>query len=121
MSLDDLLGLLFLLFFIILPALSSLFRGPQAGLPPLETPPGPETPRPRPKKPPRPPEPPKDAESPKPTWAFPPPEKETPRPHLSKPSEEERERPRPRLVLTTRNAIRKGVVWHEILKKPKGW
>ncbi|RTH09325.1 hypothetical protein CSW44_09585, partial [Thermus scotoductus] len=39
----------------------------------------------------------------------------------SSPEEERRKRPRKRLLTTDGESILKGVIWHEILKKPKGW
>lgn len=129
MSLSDLLGLLFLLFFVILPALQGLRRAPPTppgfpeDLPPLEPPPKPRArPKPRPK-----------------TLPTPPPEPRRPEgeslerfPSLEKTPlevrfrEEVEETPTPkrrakRLVSTDPESLLKGVIWHEILKKPKGW
>jgi hypothetical protein len=129
MSLGDLLGLLFLLFFVILPALQGLRRAPPTppgfpeDLPPLEPPPKPRArPKPRPK-----------------TLPTPPPEPRRPEgeslerfPSLEKTPlevrfrEEVEETPTPkrrakRLVSTDPESLLKGVIWHEILKKPKGW
>lgn len=142
MSLDDLLGLLFLLFFIVIPALQGLLR---RGQPPI--PPGfPEDlPLPEPEPPPRPK--PKAKPKPKPRPSLPPtPPPAPPRgregeslergPSLERTPlevrfrEESREardeeraqkRPRKRLVGTDGESILKGVIWHEILKKPRGW
>ncbi|ALJ90563.1 hypothetical protein [Thermus aquaticus] len=130
MSLGDLLGLLFLLFFVILPALQGLRRAPPTppgfpeDLPPLEPPPKPRArPKPRPK-----------------TLPTPPPEPRRPEgeslerlPSLEKTPlevrfrEEVEETPTPkrrakRLVSTDPESLLKGVIWHEILKKkPRGW
>jgi hypothetical protein len=129
MSLSDLLGLLFLLFFVILPALQGLRRAPPTppgfpeDLPPLEPPPKPRArPKPRPK-----------------TLPTPPPEPRRPEgeslerfPSLEKTPlevrfrEEVEETPTPKrrakgLVSTDPESLLKGVIWHEILKKPKGW
>jgi hypothetical protein len=129
MSLSDLLGLLFLLFFVILPALQGLRRAPPTppgfpeDLPPLEPPPKSRArPKPRPK-----------------TLPTPPPEPWRPEgeslerfPSLEKTPlevrfrEEVEETPTPkrrakRLVSTDPESLLKGVIWHEILKKPKGW
>ncbi|AFV76439.1 hypothetical protein ACLWNE_07250 [Thermus oshimai] len=128
MSLDDLLGLLFLLFFIVLPALQGLSRkAPPPGFP-LDLPepePLPPAPKPRPKKRPKPPEPPK-----RPLEATPEPLRSleaAPREALKvtfREAQEEVETPRkkrPRLLSMEKNEILKGMVWHEILKPPKGW
>ena len=130
MSLGDLLGLLFLLFFVILPALQGLRRAPPTppvfpeDLPPLEPPPKPRArPKPRPK-----------------TLPTPPPEPRRPEgeslerfPSLEKTPlevrfrEEVEETPTPKrrakgLVSTDPESLLKGVIWHEILKKkPRGW
>ncbi|MFN3180168.1 MAG: hypothetical protein ACK41R_08510 [Thermus sp.] len=134
MSLDDLLGLLFLLFFIVIPALQGLSRRGQ----PPPTPPGfpeelpvPEPlPRPKPKARPKPKVPPPSS--------LPPPRKpeaeSLERPsslerqplevrfrEASPPEEEGKKPPRKKLLTTDGESILKGVIWHEILKKPKGW
>ena len=128
MSLSDLLGLLFLLFFVILPALQGLRRAPP-------TPPGfPEEPFPEPRPAPKPK--PKAKPRPKPPPALEPkgPEGESLE-RLLPPErtllemgfrEEVEETPTPkrrakRLVSTDPESLLKGVIWHEILKKPKGW
>ncbi len=129
MSLSDLLGLLFLVFFVILPAIQGLRRAPPTppgfpeDLPPVEPPPKPRArPKPRPK-----------------TLPTPPPEPRRPEgeslerfPSLEKTPlevrfrEEVEETPTPkrrakRIVSTDPESLLKGVIWHEILKKPKGW
>ncbi|MFD3004872.1 MULTISPECIES: hypothetical protein [Thermus] len=132
MSLDDLLGLLFLLFFIVIPALQGLSRRGQ----PPPTPPGfpedlplPEPlPRPKPKARPKP--------KPRPT---PPPSQPTEAASLERypspertplevsfratpsPEEEPQRAPKRKLLATDGESILKGVIWHEILKRPKGW
>ncbi|WP_337844203.1 hypothetical protein [Thermus sp.] len=127
MSLDDLLGLLFLLLFVILPALQGLSRkSPPPGFPlDLPEPEPPSLPKPRPKRRPRPPTTPE-----RPLEATPEPPRSleaAPREALKvtfREAQEEAERPkrkRPRLLSTTKNEILKGMVWHEILKPPKGW
>ncbi len=124
MSLDNLLGLLFLLFFVILPALSGLGKRP--GVPELERPttPKPEPPRPKPLKTPRARPHPSPSEKPKEASEKRPPQAPS-LAALAKASEEgEAPKPktkRPRLVQTKGNEILKGVIWHEILKKPRGW
>lgn len=133
MSLDDLLGLLFLLFFIVIPALQGLSRrGQPPPIPPgfPEDLPGPEPlPRPKPKARPKP----KPRPAPPPASApseaaslerYPSPERtplevsfrETP-----SPEEAPKRAPQKKLVTTDGESILKGVIWHEILKKPKGW
>ncbi len=136
MNLDTLLGLLFLLFFVILPALQSLTRRP--GAPPLDLPPFPEEglppepkPRPRPKRPKPTPPPlgegysletlPKEAPKPEPrgeeralkgiATSLDLAQEET---GVKKPS-------RSKLLQIDRKGILSGMVWHEILKPPKGW
>ncbi|KIX84512.1 hypothetical protein [Thermus filiformis] len=92
MSLDDLLGLLFLLFFVLIPP-----KPPPAKEPPkrearLEAPP---------------------------QAAFSGLES---RLMSSGPQEETKPKgKKPKLVRTEGNEILKGVIWHEILKKPRGW
>ncbi len=133
MSLDDLLGLLFLLFFIVIPALQGLSRRGQ----PPPTPPGfpedlpqPEPlprskPKARPKPKPRPTPPPASL----PTEAaslerYPSPERtplEVSFRETHSPEEPRKKAPKKRLVATDGESILKGVIWHEILKKPKGW
>jgi hypothetical protein len=128
MSLSDLLGLLFLLFFVILPALQGLRRAPPT--PPVF----PEEPFPEPRPAPKPK--PKAKPRPKPSPALeprrpegeslerlPPPERT---PLEVRFREEVEETPTPkrrakRLVSTDPESLLKGVIWHEILKKPKGW
>jgi len=127
MSLSDLLGLLFLLFFVILPALQGLSRRPTPPVFPEEPFPEPP-PKPKPKAKPRPKPPPP-----------PPPEPRRPEGEsLERLSSLERTplevrfreealeeipkaKKRPRLVTTDPTGLLKGVIWHEILKKPKGW
>ncbi|WP_038046142.1 hypothetical protein [Thermus caliditerrae] len=133
MSLDDLLGLLFLLFFIVIPALQGLLRRGQPGIPPgfpEDLPPPEPLPRPKPKAKPK----------PKPKPAPPPPvsaregeeaslewgpslERTPMEVRFREPPREEAEekKPRKRLVRADRESVLKGVIWHEILKKPKGW
>jgi hypothetical protein len=128
MSLSDLLGLLFLLFFVILPALQGLRRAPPT--PPVF----PEEPFPEPRPAPKPK--PKAKPRPKPPPALEPrrPEGESlerlPAPERTplevRFREEVEETPTPkkrakRLVSTDPESLLKGVIWHEILKKPKGW
>ncbi|GAA6762346.1 MULTISPECIES: hypothetical protein [Thermus] len=124
MSLDDLLGLLFLLFFIVLPALQGLRKNPQA--PPVfpEDLPLPEPPRPKPKPKPKPalppsPPPPQEGES---LERAPSPERERLEVRFREEvAEEVREKPaKKRLLTMDRESLFKGVIWHEILKKPKG-
>jgi outer membrane biosynthesis protein TonB len=130
MSLSDLLGLLFLLFFVILPALQGLRRAPPT--PPVfpEEPfPEPQpAPKPKPKAKPRPKPPPAPALEPKG------PEGESLE-HLPTPErtplevrfrEEVEETPTPkrrakRLVSTDPESLLKGVIWHEILKRRRGF
>jgi hypothetical protein len=128
MSLSDLLGLLFLLFFVILPALQGLRRAPPT--PPVF----PEEPFPEPQPAPKPK--PKAKPRPKPPPALEPkgPEVESLE-RLLPPErtplemgfrEEVEETPTPkrrakRLVSTDLESLLKGVIWHEILKKPRGW
>jgi hypothetical protein len=128
MSPSDLLGLLFLLFFVILPALQGLRRAPPT--PPVF----PEEPFPEPRPAPKPK--PKAKPRPKPPPALEPrqPEGESLE-RLLPPErtplevrfrEEVEETPTPkkrakRLVSTDPESLLKGVIWHEILKKPKGW
>ncbi|GAA6754733.1 hypothetical protein QT17_02870 [Thermus sp. 2.9] len=129
MSLDDLLGLLFLLFFVVIPALQGLRRAPATPPSFPEDLPLPE-PLPRPKARPKP--------KPKPKPALPP----SPPPSregqsLERAPSPERERlearfreevgeaakakpAKKRLLTTDRESLLKGVIWHEILKKPKG-
>jgi hypothetical protein len=126
MSLGDLLGLLFLLFFVILPALQGLRRAPPTP-PVFPEEPFPEPrPAPKPKAKPRPKPPPAlepkgpEGES---LERLPPPEKT---PLEVRFREEVEETPTPkrrakRLVSTDPESLLKGVIWHEILKKPKGW
>ena len=95
MSLDDLLGLLFVLFFIVLPALQGLFRrNPPPDLPfpveALQVPP----PRPR--------------------------EAGLQEAEPVVPSGEAPERPKGRRLSTRAKDVVQGMIWHEILKKPKG-
>jgi hypothetical protein len=128
MSLSDLLGLLFLLFFVILPALQGLRRAPPT--PPVfpEEPfPGPRPAhKPKPKAKPRPKPPPalepRRAEGESLERLLPP--ERTPLEVRFR--EEVEETPTPkrrakRLVSTDPESLLKGVIWHEILKKPKGW
>jgi hypothetical protein len=128
MSLSDLLGLLFLLFFVILPALQGLRRAPPT--PPVF----PEEPFPEPRPAPKPK--PKAKPRPKPPPALEPkgPEGESLE-HLPTPErtplevrfrQEVEETPTPKrrakgLVSTDPESLLKGVIWHEILKKPRGW
>ncbi|WP_038056485.1 hypothetical protein [Thermus amyloliquefaciens] len=131
MSLDDLLGLLFLLFFIVIPALQGLSRRGQP-LPPPGFPedlPGPEAqPRPRPKARPKPkprptPPPSKPAEAAS-LERYPSPERtplEVSFRATPSPEEAPKKAPKRKLVATDGESILKGVIWHEILKKPKGW
>jgi outer membrane biosynthesis protein TonB len=128
MSLSDLLGLLFLLFFVILPALQGLRRAPPT--PPVfpEEPfPEPQpAPKPKPKAKPRPKPPPAleprraEGES---LERLPTPER-TPLEVRFREEVEETPTPKRRakgLVSTDPESLLKGVIWHEILKKPKGW
>jgi hypothetical protein len=128
MSLGDLLGLLFLLFFVILPALQGLRRAPHTP-PVFPEEPFPEprpAPKPKPKAKPRPKAPPA-LESRRPEGEslerLLPPERT---PLEVRFREEVEETPTPkrrakRLVSTDPESLLKGVIWHEILKKPKGW
>ncbi|GAB5602499.1 hypothetical protein FJNA_10240 [Thermus sp. FJN-A] len=134
MSLDDLLGLLFLLFFIVIPALQGLLRRGQPQTPPgfpedlpvpepLPKPKPKARPKPRPKPPPSSlPAPPiqREGES---LERAPSPERAPLEVRFREEAQEEaaRKRPRKRLVRADRESILKGVIWHEILKKPKGW
>ncbi|WP_448567673.1 hypothetical protein [Thermus sp.] len=128
MSLSDLLGLLFLLFFVILPALQGLSRPKPPVFPEEPLPEPPPRPKPKPKAKPRPKPPPP-----------PPPEPRRPEgeslerlPSLEKtplevrfreeiPEEIPKAKKRSRLVTTDPTSLLKGVIWHEILKKPRGW
>lgn len=134
MSLDDLLGLLFLLFFIVIPALQGLSRrGQPPPIPPgfPEDLPLPEPlPRPKPKARPKPkvPPPPSLPAPKKPeAESLERPSSPERQPlevrfrEASSPEEERRKRPRKRLLTTDGESILKGAIWHEILKKPKGW
>ncbi|WP_022798802.1 hypothetical protein [Thermus islandicus] len=126
MSLDDLLGLLFLLFFVILPALQGLSRrGRPPTLPedlPLPEPfPKPKS-RPRPKPKPLPSPEPKRAEAPSRPTLPPPSERRVLEARPQEPQEEPPPKPaRKKLLRTDRESILKGVIWHEILKRPKGF
>ena len=111
MKLDDLLGLLFVLFFIVGPVLKGLFRRDEAPGYPQEAP-GEEVPPAPPKPQRREPEPvpvrpvaaaPAPSESESPTTEGPPPAS----------------RPKKLGLRLTRNAIVKGIVWHEILSEPR--
>jgi hypothetical protein len=128
MSLSDLLGLLFLLFFVILPALQGLRRAPPT--PPVF----PEEPFPEPRPAPKPK--PKAKPRPKPPPALEPrrpegeslerllPPERTPLEVRFRQEVEETPTPKKRakrLVSTDPESLLKGVIWHEILKKPKGW
>jgi outer membrane biosynthesis protein TonB len=128
MSLSDLLGLLFLLFFVILPALQGLRRAPPT--PPVF----PEEPFPEPRPAPKPK--PKAKPRPKPSPALEPrrvegeslerllPPERTPLEVRFREEVEETPTPKKRakgLVSTDPESLLKGVIWHEILKKPKGW
>jgi len=128
MSLSDLLGLLFLLFFVILPALQGLRRAPPT--PPVF----PEEPFPEPRPAPKPK--PKAKPRPKPPPALEPrrpegeslerllPPERTPLEVRFREEVEETPTPKKRakgLVSTDPESLLKGVIWHEILKKPKGW
>ncbi len=116
MSLDDLLGLLFVLFFIVLPALQGLFRrNPPPDLPfpvegeaeaPLPPPPPPRRPEPSPETPPAPP--------PR-LWEGPLEEA-----GQGAPLEEAPKRPKKKRLSTRSKDVVQGMIWHEILKKPKG-
>lgn len=134
MSLNDLLALLLLLFFIVIPALQGLSRRGQPPPTPPEFPedlPLPEPlPRPKPKarpkpKVPPPPSPPapKGMEGESLEGPYSPERKplEVRFREAPPPEEERKERPRKRLLTTDGESILKGVIWHEILKKPKGW
>ncbi len=122
MSLDDLLGLLFLLFFVVLPALQGLSRR-GGGFP--EDLPAPEPlprPQPRPKARPKPPPEPRREEGQ--SLERPPSPERTPlevRFREEAPQETPKVRKGKRLLATDPHSLLKGVVWHEILKKPKGW
>jgi hypothetical protein len=128
MSLSDLLGLLFLLFFVILPALQGLRRAPPTP-PVFPEEPFPEprpAPKPKPKAKPRPNPPPAlepkgpEGES---LERLPTPER-TPLEVRFRQEVEETPTPKRRakgLVSTDPESLLKGVIWHEILKKPKGW
>ena len=116
MSLDDLLGLLFVLFFIVLPAIQGLFRrNPQPDLPfpvegELEAPPPPPPP-------PRPSEPSLEA------LQVPPPRPREAGLQEAEPvvsSGEAPKRPKGRRLGTRAKDVVQGMIWHEILKKPKG-
>ncbi|GGM94839.1 hypothetical protein GCM10007092_05260 [Thermus composti] len=128
MSLDDLLGLLFLLFFIVLPALQGLRRPPATppgfpeDLPMPEPAPKPRAkPRPKPKPQPvlPPTSPPKEGESLERPVA---PERKPLEVRFREEKEEGAPKPkRKRLLTTDRESLLKGVIWHEILKRPKGF
>ena len=116
MSLDDLLGLLFVLFFIVLPALQGLFRrNPPPDLPfpvegELEAPPPPPPP-------PRPSEPSLEA------LQVPPPRPREAGLQEAEPvvsSGEAPKRPKGRRLGTRAKDVVQGMIWHEILNKPKG-
>ncbi|BAW00704.1 hypothetical protein TTMY_0290 [Thermus thermophilus] len=116
MSLDDLLGLLFVFFFIVLPALQGLFRrNPPPDLPfPVEG---------EAEAPPPPPPPPRWPESSlEVLQATPPrpPEVGLREAEPGAPFEEAPERPKGRRLGTRAKDVVQGMIWHEILKKPKG-
>jgi len=116
LSLDDLLGLLFLLVFVVGPILKGLFQG--SGEAPLfevelEEPPA------EPEAAPRPPEPETKGEQPRvrPVRVAPPPERKRP---SSPPPEPKSKGARAKLKLRfRRGSILEGVVWHEILSEPR--
>ncbi|GLV47362.1 hypothetical protein TJA_05340 [Thermus sp. LT1-2-5] len=125
MSLDDLLGLLFLLFFIVIPALQGLRRAPSTppsfpeDLPLPEPLPRPKRkPKPKPVLPPSPP-PAREGES---LERIQSPERERLEVRFREEvAEEAKQKPAQKRLLTTdRKSLLKGVIWHEILKKPKG-
>ena len=119
MSLDDLLGLLFLLVFVVGPVLKGLLKGSQeAPLLEVELPEPPseeEAPPPPPAEPRRPRVRPVAIPPSEPAPAPPEPEPEPPPPTEPKPAGA-----RPKLGLRFhRGAILEGVVWHEILSEPR--
>lgn len=127
MSLGDLLGLLFLLLFVLLPALQGLRRSPR---PPPDASRNERVPKAKPKAPARPrPKPQEKAPSRSEHQKAKAPQEGEGR--FSQPSHlgqqsylEEAAKPqkrKSRLVWTKGNEVLKGVIWHEILKKPRGW
>lgn len=135
MSLDDLLGLLFLLFFIVIPALQGLSRRGQPPTPPVfpeelplpEPEPRPKArpkPRPRPTPPPPAPAPLREGKGEGASLERSPSPERTPlevRFREAAPEEALQKAPRKKLIATDRENLLKGVIWHEILKKPRGW
>ncbi|TBH21848.1 hypothetical protein [Thermus thermamylovorans] len=141
MSLENLLALLFLLFFIVIPTLQSLTRRGQP-LPPPDLPPDlpepepPPRPRPQARPRPRPAAPPPPPPPPAPTWASREGEslegpgvpertrlevrfREELREEPQEPSPERK--PRRAFLGKDWESILRGVVWHEVLKRPKGF
>jgi len=125
MSLSDLLGLLFLLFFVILPALQGLSRRPTPPVFPEEPiPEPPPRPKPKPKAKPLPPPPPEPRRPEGESLERLPSLEKTPlevRFREEIPEEIPKAKKRSRLVTTDPTSLLKGVIWHEILKKPRGW
>lgn len=124
MSLGDLLGLLFLLLFVILPALQGLRRGSR---PPLDLPDPSRRgrveeislPKAKPKASPQPrPKPQEKAKAPQ-EERFSQPSHLGQQGHLEEAAKPQRRKPK--LVRTEGNEVLKGVIWNEILKKPRGW
>lgn len=131
MQLDDLIGLLFFVFFVILPALSGLLRRGQ-GPPDLDEP---ELPRPQPPQRPQPTAQPAPQPQPRPAQPTPRPQPrpvQTPRAGGEVARAKEYARPAqppapaapqkatPQLLLTDKDAILKGVIWRQILEEPRG-
>ena len=130
MQLDDILGLFFLLFFVVIPVLRGLFAKGEVVVE-LEPPPEPEAiPEPKPEAEPKPipePEPkPKPYLEPEPRpmvaeprWREEPKEKAPP-PPPPKAKPEAKKAPRERGLLDfERGAILEGIIWHEVLSEPR--
>ncbi|AEB11871.1 hypothetical protein [Marinithermus hydrothermalis] len=121
MSLDDLIGLLFLLIFVVAPALTGLLRGGgQRPAPPVgELFPVEAEPEPVPKPSPIPPKPKEVRQAP------PPPIPKPPEPAPTPPMQPRVPPPQPRAEArvpfgVTRDHLLNGIVWHEILGEPVG-
>lgn len=113
MKFDDLIGLLFVLFFIVVPVLKGLFQREAAPEAPLfeEDLPEPEpAPQPEPKRPERVPT--------RPVVVAPKKKAEEP-PAAEEPLARPQSRPKKPRLRFDRDAIVEGIVWHEILSEPR--
>jgi len=106
LKLDDLIGIFFLLAFVVLPVVRSLLVGEEPKAPePEAQPPGEPEPRPAAEPPPQaPPEPSPVAAAPEP-------------PRVGEPGER---RGRKSPLALGKGAILKGIIWHEVLSEPRG-